>query len=75
MGEQPRAVPRFKVHYQQGSDARRRKELRAQRRLDGEIAGPRRAWKPGRKIAPAIKVDGPKESVWAKVAEQIGVDE
>lgn len=63
-------VPRFKVHYQQGSDARRRKALRAQRRLDGEIAGPRRAWKSGRTIAPAVTVD---KSVWAKVAEQIGV--
>lgn len=63
-------VPRYKVHYQQGSDARRRKELQAQRRKDGEIAGPRRAFKPGRTIAPAVTVD---KSVWAKVAEQIGV--
>lgn len=69
MSEQPIVVPRFKVHYQQGSDARRRRELRAQRRNAGEIGQPRQAWKPGRKIAPAVTT----QSVWAKVAEKIGV--
>jgi hypothetical protein len=63
-------VTRREVHYQQGTDRRRRRDLRAQRRSEGLADPPRRAWKRGRKTTFYGDVTAVRDSLWAKLVRK-----